>query len=381
MSDVEVAPPLRLVCRNELPDSSAWSPQAPEPDTPATFQIGPATIGRGQPAYLIAEAGVNHDGSFSLAKELIHAAADAEADAVKFQVFAADRLVTRTAATAAYQAAAGAGDSQHAMLRRLELTHDEFAQLFAYAGRCGIEFIATPFSVFDLKFLVDLGVRAIKLASPEIVNAPLLDAAAVADLPLILSTGAAELSEIGCAVDRLRDRGLTSLALLHCVSSYPAKESEANLAAIGTLARHFNCVVGYSDHTESTAIGGYAVSAGASVIEKHFTLDRRRNGPDHRFSMEPEDLALYIRNVRRTELLLGTGHIAVTPAQRDVRQLSRASLVAAREIAAGEVITADMLIAKRPGGGITPMDIDLVVGRCARQPVPADSPLAWDALS
>jgi N,N'-diacetyllegionaminate synthase len=345
-----------------------------------TLSIGPASVGPGNPAYVIAEAGVNHDGQLGLAKELVHAACEAEADAVKFQVFSADRLVTRQAPTAGYQQKAGAGASQHEMLSKLELTHDQFAQLYAYAGRCGIEFIATPFSVFDLRFLVELGVRAIKLASPDVVNAPILDAAAAAGLPLILSTGAAEMDEISAAVERLRFSGCDDFALLHCVSSYPAKESEANLAAIGTLSRCFDCVVGYSDHTESIAIGGYAAAAGASAIEKHFTLDRRRNGPDHAFSLEPESMTEYIRNIRRTETLLGTGHVTVTPAQREVRSLSRTSLVAAREIRPQELITPDALAAKRPGDGICPMEIDLVAGRRARRAIPANALIDWDSL-
>jgi sialic acid synthase SpsE len=347
---------------------------------PRPFQIGPAEVGPGNPVYVVAEAGVNHDGQFGLAKELIHAAADSEADAVKFQVFSADRLATRTAPTAEYQANAGEKDTQYAMLERLQLTHDQFADLYAYAGRCGIEFIATPFSVFDLRFLTELGVRAIKLASPEVVNAPLLDEAARAGVPLILSTGAAEMDEIATAVERLRAAGLDDLALLHCVSSYPARESEANLAAIGTLIRRFAAVAGYSDHTESVRIGGFATAAGASIIEKHFTLDRRRSGPDHSFSLEPASMAEYIRNIRRAELLLGSGHIQVTASQREVRQLSRASLVAACDIGPGQEITPQMLIAKRPGDGICPMEIDLLIGRRARMPIPRDTALSWDAI-
>ncbi len=382
MSDVEVisAPTRETRALSTPPRSPREHTSASTPPAVQPIQIGLAQVGPGHPAFVIAEAGVNHDGQMGLAKELIHAAADAEADAVKFQVFAADRLVMRTAPTAVYQAAAGAGTSQYEMLARLELKHEQFAELYAYAGRCGIEFLATPFSIVDLKFLVDLGVRAIKLASPEVVNAPLLDAAARSGLPLILSTGAAELEEIAAAVERLQAADVEDLALLHCISSYPARVPDANLGAIGTLARCFGTVTGFSDHTESVDIGGYAAAAGASIIEKHFTLDRKRSGPDHAFSLEPDDLTAYIRNIRRAEMLLGSGQISVTPSQRNVRDVARASLVASRDLQAGEEITADALAAKRPGGGICPMDIDLLIGRRVRSPIPADTPVSWDAV-
>lgn len=345
------------------------------------LQIGPAVIGPGEPVYVIAEIGVNHDGDVGVAKEMIHAAVDAEADAVKFQVFSPDRLVRPDAPTAAYQRSARESASQYDMLARLALPHDAFAELAAYAGQCGVEFLATPFSTADLRFLASLGIRAIKLASTDIVNGPLLDAAAESGLPLILSRGAAEQDEIAAAVDRFRDRGGRALALLHCVSSYPAPEYEANLSVLHTLARLFDCPVGFSDHTESITIGGYAAAAGARIIEKHFTLSRSRQGPDHAFSLEPEQMAEYVRHIRRTELLLGSGRITVSPCEREVREVSRGSVVAVRNIAAGDLITAEMLTVKRPGGGINPMSLHLLVGRQACRAIPADTPLTWEALA
>lgn len=332
------------------------------------------------PAFVIAEAGVNHDGDVGMARELIAAAADTGADAVKFQVFAADRLVTRQAASADYQQAAGQGPSQHEMLSRLELSHDDFASLALEADRRQIRFLATPFSLPDLDFLVTLGVQALKLASPDVVNAPLLDAAARSGLPVILSTGAAEETEIQDAVDRLRRAGCADLALLHCVSSYPTRECEANLAAIDTLHRRFRCVAGFSDHTQSLVIGGYAVAAGARIIEKHLTLDRKRRGPDHSFSLEPQEMAVYIRTIREAQEQLGDGRLGPTASQQEVRKLSRHSLVAARDIRAGETFTPQMLTTKRPGTGISPMRIDEVIGRQAVRPIPAETLICWEHM-
>jgi sialic acid synthase SpsE len=345
------------------------------------MQIGPAVIGAGEPAFVIAEIGVNHDGDLGVARELIHAAVDAEADAVKFQVFAPDRLVRRDAPTAAYQRKARESDSQYEMLARLALSYDQFLDLAGYAGQCGVEFLATPFSVPDLQFLVSMGVRAIKIASTDIVNAPLLDAAAASGLPLIVSRGAADCDEIAAALERFRNGGGESLALLHCVSSYPTPEYAVNLGALHALRQQFGCLVGFSDHTESLLIGGYAATAGACIIEKHITLNRSRQGPDHAFSLEPDQFAEYVRGIRKAEVLMGNGRITVSPFEFEVRQLSRGSLVAARDIQPGDILTAEMLTVKRPGDGISPMAINRLVGRQASRPIPANAPLTWEVLA
>ncbi|HOW72948.1 MAG TPA: N-acetylneuraminate synthase family protein [Phycisphaerae bacterium] len=363
--------------------SAPWSPiceaSAGHLACPA-FRIGDTLVGAPRSAFVIAEAGVNHDGDIQAARELVAAAAEAGADAVKFQVFAAHRLVTRTSPAADYQRRAGEGCAQYEMLERLELRHDEFEGLAELARRSGIQFLATPFSVPDLGLLVSLGVPALKLASTDIVNGPLLDAAAASGLPILASTGAADLHEVSAAVERLRRGEAGPLALLHCISSYPADPGEANLAAIGTLAREFNCVSGFSDHTESLTIGGLAVAAGAKVIEKHMTLDRRRSGPDHSFSLEPKAMAEYIRSVRDAARVLGDGQLEPTATQREVRRVSRASVVAARDIAVGEILARTMLTTKRPGDGISPMSIDSLVGRRVLRPIPADHFITWDIL-
>ena len=344
------------------------------------LQIGQTVVGAGEPVYVVAEIGVNHDGQLSIAKELIHAAVDAKADAVKFQVFSPDRLVRSNAPMAAYQQRTVQADSQYEMLSRLALLYDDFVELAAYAKQYNIEFLATPFSVVDLQFLASLNVSAIKLSSTDIVNGPLLDAAAATGLPVIFSRGAAEFDEIAASIGRLRQGGCKSLALLHCVSSYPTLEHEANLAVIATLADAFDCVTGFSDHTESITIGGYAAAAGARIIEKHLTLDRSRPGPDHAFSLEPKQMAEYIRHIRQTEILLGHGRVTVSPSEQEVRTVSRTSIVAAKNIRAGDILTAEMLTVKRPGGGISPMSFKQLIGRKARTAIAVDTPITWEAL-
>jgi sialic acid synthase SpsE len=345
-----------------------------------TIQIGPARIGAGEPVYVVAEVGVNHDGQLDRARELIDAAVYAEADAVKFQTFSADRLVRRDAESTVYQRKAGQGISQYDMLERLALTDDAFEQLRHHAEDSGIEFLATPFSVQDVDLLVRLQARAIKLASPDIVNVPLLERIASSGLPIIASTGAATLEEVEAAVDYLRSHRSGPFALLHCVSSYPTFEYEANLAAIGTLASRFGCVVGFSDHTESLTIGALATAAGAGVIEKHLTLDSGLAGPDHGFSLEPDQMAAYVREIRRAEMVLGQGVVAPTESQMEVRRLARGSIVAARPIRAGQMLTRELLTIKRPADGIEPNRLGDLIGRQARIDIDPDTPIAWEAL-
>lgn len=342
------------------------------------MRIGRRLVGPPGFVYVIAEAGVNHDGDPGVARGLILAAAEAGADAIKFQVFSADRLVTRDAPAADYQQKAGQGTSQHAMLRRLELSHASFAELADLAREKDIEFLATPFSIEDLRFLVSIRVAAIKLASTDIVNVPLLEAAAATGLPVIASTGAAELDEVGGAVRCFDRPGAGPLALLHCVSSYPTPENQVNLTAIATLGGLFGRVAGFSDHSESIMMGAYATAAGARIIEKHFTLDRRRPGPDHAFSLEPKALAEYVHHIRHASTLLGDGHVGPTDAQREVRRLSRPSLVAGRAIEIGEVIDRSMLAVKRPGTGISPVELDKLIGRRVVRRIAADAMLSWN---
>jgi len=349
--------------------------------TPEPIRIGERRIGPGEPAYVIAEAGVNHNGEVRAAEELVKIAANAGADAVKFQAFSADRLVTPTAPSASYQRDAGAGPNQHEMLGRLELSPADFEHLMRVCRGHRIEFLATPFGIDDLTMLTRLGVRALKFASTDLINQPLLDAGIATGLPMIVSTGAATGAEIDHAVKTLTDAGARDrLMLLHCISSYPTPITSANLRAITALGARYGVVVGHSDHTESTDIGQLAVAAGASVIEKHFTIDRRLPGPDQSFSLEPDALTNYINGIRQAERALGDGNLDVLDCEQDVRNLARSSVVTAIAVHAGDVLTADVLTTKRPGGGISPTDMQRLIGQTVTRDLAADTRLNWDML-
>jgi N,N'-diacetyllegionaminate synthase len=366
--------------RREDLDQAARLLHASRADPRPGVRIGERAIGDDAPALIIAEAGVNHDGDVERALRLIDVAAEAGADVVKFQMFRAAELVTAGAAAAQYQQAGGA-TAQRDLLARLELSMADFARLAAHCRARQIEFLVTPFSPADVDRLVELGVRALKIASPDLANPPLLQRAAATGLPLIVSTGAATPEEIERAVTRLRSWGVADrLVLLHCVSGYPAPLAAANLRAIGALRALAGVPCGFSDHTESTSIAGAAIAAGACVLEKHFTLDRRAAGPDHAMSLDPAGLAAYVRAAREMEMLLGSGRLGMTALEQDVRSVARKSVVAARPIAAGVVITADMLTIKRPGGGISPEELELVPGRTAQADIAADTVLTWEHL-
>lgn len=361
------------------PDAGG-QPRVPEV-MPADITVGRSTIGVGRPVYVVAEAGVNHNGSRDVALAMVDAAAAAGADAVKFQIFRADTLVTAEGPRAAYQQACSARQTQREMLRRLELTTDDFAAVRQRCRDRGVEFLATPFALPDLEALIELGVPAIKLASTDLDNVPLACAAAGTGLPMIVSTGAADTAEIEAAVDRLEAWGAAPrTVLLHCISSYPTRWDQANLRAVGELTRRFGLHAGFSDHTTEETIGGLAVAAGAGVLEKHFTLDRQADGPDQATSLEPNQLARYIDAVRRAEEALGSGCLDALEVEDDVRRVARKSVVAVRDIRAGEVFTARMLAAKRPAGGLAPGHIDRLIGRRAATAIPADTQLTLEMV-
>jgi N,N'-diacetyllegionaminate synthase len=342
--------------------------------------IGAREIARGGPVYVIAEAGVNHDGSRDRALELVLAAHQAGADAVKFQVFRTEDLAVPTAPLAAYQAPCGAID-QRAMLRRLELSDADLRAIQARCRQCGIDMIATPFGVRDVQRLAALDLPAIKIGSADIDHLALLRAAAETGRPVLLSTGAASGDEIRAAVRALRDAGAGErLALLHCVSAYPTPWERANLGAIRTLAAEFALPCGFSDHTTSVQTGALAVAAGASLLEKHVTLDRNALGPDHAMSLGPVELRDYVALARRAEAALGTGDLGLSAIEHDVRRVARRSLVAARDLSAGALLTPNDLAARRPAGGISPSLLDDLIGRQLRVDVPGNAPLDWSML-
>lgn len=321
-------------------------------------------------SYIIAEAGVNHNGDPALAHKLIDAAAEAGADAVKFQTFSADAVATEAAPKAAYQTeTTGAGENQRAMLARLELSKPAHHDLLAHCRRSGLEFLSTPFDLESLAFLTDeLDLPTLKIASGEITNRPLLEAAAHSGKKLILSTGMCMLGDVEAALAVLENvaGGLKGrVSLLHCVSQYPAPAEDVNLKAMATLRRAFGLPVGLSDHTAGTAVAIAAAALGAAIIEKHFTLDRTLPGPDHRASLEPGELKEMVTGIRTVEAAMGDGRKAPQPSELETRDVARRSLVAGRAITAGDAFSEDNIAVMRPGGGISPMRLPEVLGRTA----------------
>lgn len=321
---------------------------------------------------VIAEAGVNHNGSLERALSMVEAAARAGVSAVKFQTFTAASLVTSTASKADYQQqATGEAESQFEMLKRLELTGSDFAQLKACCAAHGVEFLSTPFDLATIDLLAGLGLERWKVPSGEITNLPYLRRVASFGQEVILSTGMSELEEIAAALAVLESSGTTrsQITLLHCNTEYPTPMRDVNLRAMATLRAEFAGLkgVGYSDHTLGIEIPVAAVALGASVIEKHFTLDRTLPGPDHRASLEPDELAAMVRAIRNVELALGDGAKRATPSESKNRPIARKSIVAATDIAAGNIFTEQNLTAKRPGTGLSPMRWDDVVGQRARR--------------
>lgn len=352
-----------------------------EPASAAQVLIAGRLVGPGQPPFVIAEAGVNHNGSVDEAMRLIDAAKSAGAEAVKFQVFRVADLVAESAEAAAYQRAASGVTRQSDMLRSLELSEAQLARLADYCRDRGILFLATPFSRSAVDLVKKLGSPAIKIASTDLTNLPLLDHAAGTGLPLIVSTGAATAAEIDTQVTVLLEKGLAGrLVLMHCVSAYPTPVDAANLGAIAALARRCAVPVGFSDHTTRVDTGAWAVAAGACVLEKHFTLDRSAAGPDHAVSLEPDELAAYIRGARQAAAALGSGAYGMSEIESEVRRVARRSVVAARDIPAGTPLTPDLLTLKRPGTGIRPEDVARLLGRAAATDIPADTVLAWDMV-
>ena len=325
---------------------------------------------RRSPVYIIAEAGVNHNGDMALAHRLVDAAAAAGADAVKFQTFRAEEIVTGSAQKAGYQKeTSGADETQFAMLKRLELDQDAHRDLLARCRDAGIDFLSTPFDAKSLDMLLGLGLPAIKIPSGEITNLPYLRHAGSKGKRIILSTGMCTTDEVRQAVDALVSAGTdkSAITLLHCNTQYPTPFEDANLLAMRTLQDAFpECSVGYSDHTPGITCPIAATALGATVVEKHFTLDRNMDGPDHAASIEPDELAAMVRGIRETELALGSGDKAPSPSERGNILIARRFLVADRPIARGEAFTADNLAARRTGcGGISPMRWDEIVGTTA----------------
>lgn len=339
--------------------------------------------------FVIAEAGVNHNGDPKMAIALADAALAAGADAVKFQTFRAEDVVSASAPTADYQRTNTGATSQFEMIKALELDEEGHRAVARHCERIGIEFFSTPFSPQAVDLLMGLGVRRIKLPSGEITNRPLLQKAAGTGLPLLLSTGMSTLDEVRTAVGWIDDvwaggtrpTASPALVVLHCTSAYPAPADALNLRAIRALAEAFpELPVGYSDHSQGIEAALAAVALGATVIEKHLTLDKSLPGPDHRASADPAEFAALVAALRRLEPMLGDGIKRPHPVEANTRDVARRSVVSTRALPAGHVLTEDDLALRRPGTGIEPDRIESLSGRRLREAVAADVPLQWTML-
>ena len=317
---------------------------------------------------IIAEAGVNHNGDLVIAKQLIEIAAHAGADYVKFQTFTAHELLTTNAAKAKYQIKnSRIVESQFQMIKRLELKHEYHQILIEHSKKCGIKFLSTAFDIESLSFLNSLGLEIIKIPSGEINNLPYLKAVAKYKKKIILSTGMSTIADIDNAISILLENGLRrkDINILHCTTEYPAPVEEVNLKVINTLKLAFGVDVGYSDHTMGIIIPIAAVSLGANVIEKHFTLDRNMEGPDHKASLEPEELKSMIKAIRIVEKALGDGIKKITNSEVKNINIARKSLVAKNAIKKGDIFDENNVAVKRPGTGISPMRYEEIIGRIA----------------
>jgi len=336
--------------------------------------------------FIIVEAGVNHNGSLEIAKKLIDAAVKAGADVVKFQTFRADRLVTATASRAEYQIVnTGTNESQFEMLNKLELSPEMHRELFSYCQEKNIIFMSTPFDEASVDLLDNLGMEIFKISSGEITNKPLIQHIASKMKPIILSTGMSHLGEVEKTVswiddiwDKLDKR--PQLTILHCVSNYPARIEDVNLNAIRTMEMAFGLPIGYSDHTMGIEAAIAAVAVGARVIEKHFTLDRDMEGPDHKASLEPKELKDMVRAIRNIEKAMGDGIKKPAKSEISTRKIARRSLVAARDIKAGKTLLSDDILTKRPGTGIPAEFKDKIVGMQLESDISVDSVIRWEDL-
>lgn len=343
------------------------------------IKLGDKSIGNRYDCFIIAEAGVNHNGSFNTAKKLIDAAKEVGADAVKFQTFKTDSIVTKGAPKAEYQKVSDNKSSQYEMIRKLELSADEFIELSDYSESKGIIFLSSPFDGKSVELLDRIGISAFKLGSGEITNLPLIKKVVNKGKPIILSTGMASLCEIEEALKIIKKKSI-NVILMYCVTNYPASASEIDLNIMKTLLNTFKVPVGFSDHTMGTEFSIAAVSLGACVIEKHFTLDRNLEGPDHKASLEPEEFKIMVNSIRNVEKGMGRGIKKLTKDELSIKKIARKSIMAGRDIEKGETLKEDMLTIKRPETGIYPKYIDIIIGKEVKKSIKKDEPIKWNYL-
>ena len=330
---------------------------------------------------IIAEAGVNHNGSFELAKQLVDKAVEAGADIVKFQTCIAENVISRYADKAEYQKeTTGENDSQLDMVRKLMLTYDEYALLKKYCEDKGITFLSTAFDLESVDFLHSIGMKLWKIPSGEITNLPLLLKIASLHEPIILSTGMSTLDEVKETVKVLKDNGANDITVLHCTTEYPAPYEDVNLKAMETLRNELGLKVGYSDHTKGIEIPIAAVALGACVIEKHFTLDRNLPGPDHLASIEPDELEMMVKTIRNVEKAIGDGIKKVSDSESKNKDIARKSIIAKTDIRKGEVFSKENITTKRPGNGINPMRWFDLIGKVSKHDYKEDYLIELDEL-
>ncbi len=341
--------------------------------------IGQRVIGFGSTVFVVAEIGINHDGSVLQAEKLIDAAVESGADAVKFQSYRVDHLLIPSRDRYAQQM--DGGESAYQMLRRCELSWEDQAKLKKYVDEKGVLFLSTPFDEESADFLDSIGMPAFKIASSDITHVPLLRHVASKGKPILLSTGMSFLGEVADAIYHLRSAGAKEILLMHCVSVYPTSPQHMNLRALQTLQSYFELSVGLSDHSEGILLPLVAVALGAVLIEKHFTLDKNASGPDHKASMDPRDLKMLVKGLRDVEASLGDGRKRPSDVEEESRVFGRRSIVAAVDIRAHETIAQWMLTFKRPGSGLEPRHLEKAIGMTARRNIGKDTILQWEDLS
>jgi N-acetylneuraminate synthase len=344
--------------------------------------IGNHTIGNGYPCFIIAEAGVNHNGNLGLAKKMIDVATQAGADAVKFQTFRTEDLILNGIEKASYQKrTTSARESQTAMLKKLEIDQDFHLALIKHCARRGIIFLSTCYEENSLKVLMELGVPAIKIASTDTTNLLFLEKVAKTEKPVILSTGMCSLLEVKRAYQCLRKNGCKQIALLKCTSNYPAAPVEVNLNAMSTLKENFDAIIGFSDHTEGLGASPYAVAMGAKIVEKHFTLDKNFEGPDHKASLSPNELVSWVKEIRKVEQMLGHKEIRPTESEKETKKVMQKCLVSKVDLKKGDVITRENIVAKRTGGkGIAASESFHALRSRLTRNVPFNQPIYWSDL-
>jgi len=335
--------------------------------TQSTIEIDGKKIGVNQPTYFVAEGGLNHNGDIKIAKQLIDEAASCGASAIKFQTFKTEEFVRKS-------------NKYFPLFKQAQLSYEEFGELIDYAKSKEITFFSAPFDIESADYLNKIGVPCFKIASSDLINIPLIKHIAKMNKPMIISTGLSIIQEVEDAVNYCLVEGNNSIALLHCIAHYPTKPDEANLDAINTMRNHFNLPIGYSDNGESTLVDLVAVSLGANLIEKHFTLDKKMPGPDHFFSIDPPSLKKLISEIQEIEKIKGDGNKIPRPTEIEGRYEIRTSITARVDIEQGQVLTKDVLAIKRPAEGIKPKYLDRVIGTKSNKDIKADNAIHWQDI-